>query len=346
MMPPEERCIGHVFDEAGYRTHYIGKWHMDGEDKPGFVPKGWRRRGYQTFIGFNRGHFYYDTPTFSDNGVPIGTPGEYEPTFQTDLAIDFMTENKDKPFYCFLSWGPPHTPYSPPPGFDNYDPADIVFRPNVINGDATKLANYFGLCASLDHEFGRLMDTLKQLGIEDNTLVVFTADHGDCIQSHNIEHKGQPEEESCHIPLLMRLPGQLKDGSVVPNLVSTADLMPTVLSMCGLDVPDTCSGKDKSAVALKARSMADESIYSGTGQGWRMVLKGKYKFVVEGIEEVQTPTKLFDLEADPYELDNLIDQPAHAATQADLLAELNAWKIKTDDAFPLTGKKAEIMYDV
>ncbi|MCK5172011.1 MAG: sulfatase-like hydrolase/transferase [Planctomycetes bacterium] len=346
MIPPTERCMAEVFYEGGYRTHYIGKWHVDGEAKPGFVPKGWRRRGFTTFEGFNRGHFYYDTPTFSNDGKPIGTPGDYEPTFQTDLAIDFMTENKDKPFFCYVSWGPPHTPYTPPDEFDIYDPAEIVPRPNMVGYNSDKLAKYFGLCTSLDYEFGRLMTALNALGLDENTLVVFSADHGDCIGSHGIDHKGHPEEESCHIPLIMRWPGRLKDGNRVDNLISSADLMPTLLSMCGLEVPKTCSGKDKSAAAMARGRLADESIYSEVGANWRMVVMGPHKLVVENNGGEQVATKLFNLSNDPYELANLIDEPEHAATQAELLAEIDIWKQKTGDVFPDPPFKAEKMYDV
>lgn len=123
MLPPSEHCIAEVFTQAGYATHYVGKWHMDGADKPGFVPPGWRRRGYQSFEGFNRGHYY---PTgsqyFTDSGDLL-RPDAYEPTYQTDLAINFMKAQHaaDRPFYCHLSWGPPHTPYRPPENFNLYD---------------------------------------------------------------------------------------------------------------------------------------------------------------------------------------------------------------------------------
>jgi len=349
MLPPAERCIAQVFAEAGYRTHYIGKWHMDGQAKPGFVPPGWRRRGFQSFEGFNRGHFYYDSPTFTNDGLSMSaqgryTPGDYEPTFQTDLAIEFMTANRDRPFFCFLSWGPPHTPYNPPPAFDIYNPQDVVLRPNVTAPNRTSLAKYFGLCTSLDHEFGRLAAALRDLGLEKNTLVVFTSDHGDGHQSHGIAHKNQPEEESAHVPLIMRLPGRLKAGKVVDNLISSADLMPTVLALCGLEIPATCTGKDKSAAALARTSLPDESIYAEAAGNWRAVLKGPHKLVVEFIGGSQVATKLFDLGSDPYEMTNLIDRPGHAQLQAELLAELENWKRKTADPFPATPPMARTMY--
>jgi len=351
MLSPTERCIAHVFGEAGYVTHYIGKWHMDGENKPGFVPQNWRRRGFQAFEGFNRGHFYYDSPTFTDDGMRMSatgqyTPGDYEPTFQTDLAIDFIEKNKDRRFFCFVSWGPPHTPYNPPEGFDIYNGADVVFRPNVVGGNRSSLAKYFGLCTSLDHEFGRLMQTLKRLSLDENTLVVFTSDHGDGHQSHGIDHKNQPEEESCHVPLIMRLPGRLKDGRRADNLISSIDLMPTILSMCSLPVPRSCTGKDKSAAAMGKGGLPDESIYAEKAGDWRAVLMGPHKLVVESIGGVQTATKLFDLASDPYEMANLINLPEHADRQAALLTELNNWKQKTSDPFPATPQKAEKMYYV
>lgn len=351
MLPPEERCIAHVFDEAGYKTHYIGKWHMDGEAKPGFVPQNWRRRGFQTFVGFNRGHFYYDSPTFTDDGRSMAstgeyTPGDYEPTFQTDLAIDFIRQNRSRPFFCFLSFGPPHTPYSPPAGFDIYNSEDIVFRPNVVGGNAAALANYFGLCTSLDHEFGRLMETLKQLDLEENTLVVFTSDHGDGHQSHGIDHKNEPEEESCHVPLLMRLPGRIEKARETDNLISSIDLMPTILSICGLPVPKTCTGKDKSKAAIEKQTLNDESIYAEKAGDWRALISGPHKLVAESVAGEQVATKIFDLAADPYEMNNLINLPQHADLQARLIDELNAWKQKTADPFPETPQSAKIMYEV
>jgi len=351
MLPPDERCIADVFGEAGYKTHYIGKWHMDGEAKPGFVPQNWRRRGFQTFVGFNRGHYYYDSPTFTDAGISMAatgeyTPGQYEPTFQTDLAIEFIRQNKAHPFFCFLSLGPPHTPYSPPDDFDIYNSEDIVFRPNVVGGNASSLAKYFGLCTSLDHEFGRLMDTLKQLGLEGNTLVVFTSDHGDGHQSHGIDHKNFPEEESCHIPLLMRLPGRIESGRETGNLISSVDLMPTILSICGLPIPETCTGKDKSQAAIERQSRPGESIYAEKAGDWRALISGPHKLVVESLDGAQIATKMFDLASDPYEMNNLIDLPEHAGLQATLLNELNAWKEKTGDPFPATPAKAQRMYDV
>jgi arylsulfatase A-like enzyme len=190
------------------------------------------------------------------------------------------------------------------------------------------------------------MMMLKELKLEDNTLVVFTADHGDCIQSHGIAHKNHPEEESSHIPLIMRLPGRLKQGKNVDNLISSIDLMPTILSMCELPVPRTCTGKDKSTAALVRQSLPDESIYVEKAGDWRAVIKDQHKFVVESINGIQKATKLFNLANDPYEMNNLVDLPKWTDLQSSLLMELNKWKQKTHDPFPSTHHKAEKIYHI
>lgn len=359
MLPPSERCIAHEFNDAGYNCHYIGKWHMDGEGKfngAGYVPKGWRRRGFTTFEGFNRGHnyWYHNSFMMTDDGVEMSTLGlypsnTYEPAFQTDYAIEFMKKNKNHPFFCFVSWGPPHTPYGDYPDKYSYNAADVVVRPNVpenlISTAQGSLKNYFGHCTAMDHEFGRLMKALDDLDLRDDTLVVFTGDHGDMHRSHGMTYKGKPEEESWHVPLIMRLPGKIKSGRVVDNLISSADLMPTVISLCGLDTPDTCTGKDKSA-AMSDEGMADESIYGGVKTSWRAVVKGDYKLVVGISDSQQVPTKLYNLRLDPYELSNLVNDPLYATVQSQLLTEIEMWKTKTSDPFPEAPWNAEKMYTV
>ena len=104
--------MAEAFHDAGYATHYIGKWHMDGEDKPGYVPPGWRRRGFTTFEGFNRGHYYPRGAQYFTDAGKLLKPDVFESVYQTDLAIDFMKRQKDRPFFCYLSWGPPHSPWT------------------------------------------------------------------------------------------------------------------------------------------------------------------------------------------------------------------------------------------
>jgi arylsulfatase A-like enzyme len=380
MLPPKERCVAESFAEAGYATHYIGKWHMDGEERPGFVPPGWRRRGFKTFEGFNRGHWY---PTgaqyFTDDGTLLKPP-QFESVYQTDLAIGFMKKQRaaGHPFVCYLSWGPPHTPYRPPKEFDRFSKLEkLQWRPNVPEKlrDTPKLkqemAGYFGLCETLDHEMGRLLKALDELGLADNTLVVFTADHGDMHGSHGLYRKGKPQEESLHIPLFMRLPGRIKPKQTPATLVNSIDLMPTVTAICGLKAPRTCTGRDLSAAVLGGPASGIESLYaqgamtrtrnertagkarlqrknvsaeadeeSAPGGEWRALVTPTHKLVVN----VSGQTLLYDLAKDPYELKNLADQREHAALKEELTKQLKRWAKDTDDPYPKSATPAKSSY--
>jgi arylsulfatase A-like enzyme len=372
MLPPSERCFPEAFSQAGYATHYIGKWHMDGSDRPGFVPPGWRRRGLQTFEGFNSGHYY---PTgaqyFTDDGKLL-RPAIYEPTYQTDLAIAFMKRNRARPFCCYLSWGPPHAPYRTIEEWDRYDPAKLEWRRNVpreSQNDAKlrrSLAGYYGSCSALDHELGRLLKAVDDEGLAASTLVVFTSDHGGMLGSHGLMNKSKPEDESLHIPLYMRMPGRIRAKQVVEILAGSTDLAPTILSLCGLKALPTAAGRDLSAAVLGGPAPAVDSVYSqgmmrggsrarkaeedgeGAGAGgvtggreWRCLVTQTHKLAVTCDGKV---VGLFDLEKDPFEMKNLSNERSVAALQTNLIERLKRWGKETRDPFPKPSQPAERMY--
>ncbi len=368
MLPPSEKGFAEIFRDAGYSTLYIGKWHIDGPAKPGFVPKGWRRRGFEKFLGFNRGHSYYRSPTFSDDGVPLRPKG-FEPTFQTDLALEFMKKNRKRPFLCFLSWGPPHMPYDPPRGFRRFfRMKNLEFRPNVPE-EARKsprirrmLAGYYGLCEALDREAGRVLSALKELGLEKNTIVLFTSDHGDMLGSHGLLYKNHPQEESLHVPLFVRAPGTIPAGLQVEDLVSTIDIAPTLLGLCGLDPLPRAEGLDLSGRLKGKKGPSREYVYaegrvaSGPGRAaggrrkrgkrnggkqWRALVRGEHKLVLGPGGEVEA---LYDLSKDPFETKNLAGEKSAAALEKDLLALARKAAKETGDPFPSPVRPARPRY--
>lgn len=368
-LPPQEVCWPELLRSDGYATHYVGKWHLDGPPKPGYVPPGWRRRGFATFEGFNRGHVYHKHWGFDDSGeqlaeIAAGLDPYYEPTLQTDLAINFMRRNRDQPFACFLSWGPPHTPFRPPDAHDLYEPGEIVLRGNVPAEHEARarkdLAGYYGLCESLDHEMGRLLAFLDESGLRDNTLLIFTSDHGELAGSHGKYRKGEPESESLQVPLMMRLPGRIAAGSGPETLISSVDLMPTLLSLCDMPAPDTCAGSDLSgAVTLGGTAPSVESLYcegkvlnapelrpgtnSPDARPWRSLVTQRYKLNVRADHSIVAG--LFDLQEDPLELRNLANTVEARSLQDDLLAELKAWGQRTADPFPAVPEPAKEQYE-
>ncbi|MBL8177537.1 MAG: sulfatase [Bryobacterales bacterium] len=344
-LPREEPSIAAQLRAAGYATGYIGKWHLDGEERPGFVPPGWRRRGFEYWAGFNRGHRYYDSVYFRDEPQPIQTQG-FEPEYQTGLAIDFIRRNKQNPFYLFLSWGPPHTPRTPPPETRGlYDAREFVLRDNVPEsyaGQARKgYAGYYGLCSALDRQMGRLLKTLDEEGLSRDTMVVFTADHGDMLGSQGLEYKNEPYEESARIPLLIRYPRGLAAGSRNGMPVSNVDFMPTLLGLCGAEIPDEVQGVDHSTLLTTGQGRRAESIFAegkmaGDGE-WRMIVRGHEKMVIDRQGEV---THLYNLSNDPNEMDNLKSAREHRLTRDSLMALLNDWRKRTGDGRSGSGLRS------
>jgi arylsulfatase A-like enzyme len=351
-LPPSERGMAEGFREAGYATHYVGKWHLDGPDKPGFVAPGWRRRGFETLEGFNRGHTYERFQFYTNEGELVQREG-FEPTFQTDRAIDFMREQRDRPFFCFLSWGPPHPRVNEAigelPPWSEWSqsftwPANV---PTWLRRNALlqrKLMDYYALCGALDREVGRLLAALDDLDLAENTVVVFTSDHGDLLGSHGQLNKESPYEESLRVPLVVRVPDTVPSAREVNIPISGIDLMPTLAALCGLEPPTTCAGRDVSPSLTGQTTQPDESIYAEgkmnklEGRGlkpgslaWRAVVTKHHKLVVDAKNRV---VHLANLTTDPYEQQNLANTPATQDLQATLLADLKTWKARTNDPFP------------
>ena len=346
LLPLEEHTIAAEFAKAGYHTGYIGKWHLDGEDRPGFVPPGPHRRGYQYWAAFNRGHFYYKSIYYRDSPEPIPHDG-FEPDYQTGLAMDFIESHKAEPWYLFLSWGPPHTPRTPPARTkDLYKPKSFQLRENVPYSYQAKArtghAGYYGLCTALDENIGLLLKKLDSLGLAEDTIVVFTSDHGDMLGSQGLEYKGVPYEESCGIPFVMRYPRKLKGGEERDLLMSNVDHMPTLLRMCGMESPSSVQGRDLSEIILTGTGDEPASIYAegrlNSVNEWRMVVRGYDKLVVNSKLKA---THLYNLAQDPFEKENLATSTKHFRQRDELLALLNRWRFRTGDRVPYPIPKTE-----
>ena len=343
-LPLDQPSIAAQFKSVGYQTGYIGKWHLDGEERPGFVPPGPRRRGFDYWAAFNRGHRYFDSIYFRDAPEPIHKDG-FEPDYQTDLAIDFLKRNKQNPFYLLLSWGPPHTPRTPPPRTAKlYDPRQFHLRPNVpANYEAAAReghAGYYGLCSALDENVGRLLRALDELRLAADTIVVFTADHGDMLGSQGLEYKNVPFEESTRVPLLARNTKLLPPGASNDVLMSNVDLMPTLLGLCGVDAPEGVQGQDLSGLIANGHGRRPESVYSqgkrGSPEEWRMVVRGLDKLVADRELNV---THLYNLGSDPFEMDNLAQDSSQDLKRDELKALLKDWMRRTGDGMDPSGLK-------
>jgi arylsulfatase A-like enzyme len=343
-----------VFDAAGYATGYIGKWHLSGQRKarkgkemvPGFVPPGGQRMGWNFWAAHEVIHKYLHSEYFRDQDEAIPIPG-FESDFQTDLAIEFMRQNRSRPFSLMLSWGPPHEPYQIPERARNYyDPAKMPVRPNVpsqYRDDVQReLTKYYSLITCLDENMGRLMGALEELGLARNTILVFTSDHGNMIRSQGMRLKQKPWEESAHIPFLIRDPRTGKSGKTSDLIFNSIDIMPTMLGMCGLPVPRGLHGIDWSAalsgrgaskapdsiyLALDSEGSSDEGRAAGAGGRWRAVRTREWMYVMQEAKD----WLLYDVAKDPYQMNNLAEDRGRRNERQELKRLMDQWIERTGD---------------
>jgi arylsulfatase A-like enzyme len=224
--------IAQAYNNAGYDTAYIGKWHLDGDQRSAYIPRE-RRQGFKFWKALGCTHDYNNSYYYADKCVTLKWGG-YDAIAQTDEARRYIQEHAGgRPFVLFLSWGPPHSPYHTAP--QRYK--DLFKDKNLTH------------IAALDDCIGTILKTLKETGLEDDTIVVFTSDHGDMLYSQGERKKQRPWDESIRVPFLVCYPAVLgKAGRTIDMPINTPDIMPTLLALSGVDIPDTVEGADFSAV--------------------------------------------------------------------------------------------------
>ena len=346
--------IAKVYKENGYKTGYIGKWHLNGHKKDENIweqrllptPKE-RRQGFEYWKVMECSHEYNNSEYYDENDIKHTWEG-YDAEVQTDSAIAFINKNKNKPFFLYLSWGPPHNPYSTAP--EKYrkvyaDKSRIKLRPNVPDSLADKareqLAGYYAHCLALDDYIGKLQNAIKAAGIEDNTIFIFTSDHGDMLQSHGQFAKQKPWDESIKVPFIIKYPAKLTSPKVINTPFVSVDIMPTLLGLSGLKIPNSVEGTDFSSYLLGKENI---DIKSGLilcpvpfhewsrirgGKEYRGVRTERYTYV----KDLNGPWLLFDNEEDPYQQNNLANNPEYANIQNELNEELNRQLTESNDEF-------------
>ncbi|MFB6218719.1 MAG: sulfatase [Halobacteriaceae archaeon] len=352
-LPTDVPSVGEAFRDAGYRTGYVGKWHLDGRPLDGFTPPGPRRQGFDDFWAvYNCSHDYFDAEYYRDDPTPIEFDG-YAPAGYTDLALEFL-EDSDTPFCLFLSWAPPHGPYDQVPDeYKNlYDAAELEMRPNTepffefarergFDDPRETVANYYAHITALDDQLGRLLDCLDEAGLAEDTIVVYTSDHGDMLFSQGYMKKEAPWEESINVPFVVRWPGEIPADTVDESLFSVVDMAPTVLSLAGVSPPAEMEGTDYAPVLRGEGASLPDSVFltlpvpnnQAQAQGipeWRGVRTDRYTYVrlQDG-----TPWLLYDNEDDPYQLQNLALQNDARAMREELDETLDDWLARRDDEF-------------
>ncbi|CAG7600844.1 Ulvan-active sulfatase [Paenibacillus solanacearum] len=345
-MNPNHRCFGHVLHDNDYDTAYIGKWHMWAnelgnhyEARNSFVPPGEHRLGFDGFwAAYNFHHEYYNMYYHTDTEEKIPMEG-YEPDGQTSMAIEQIKEKAagSKPFAMFLSLGTPHDPWTvdnvPPEYYDKFKDVEFSLPPNYKDhndpyGDnwaklgpegrakiTEWLKVYYAMTANLDWNIGRLMQSVDELGLRDNTIFIFTSDHGELFGAQGRRGKNIFYEEAVRVPFLLRWPGRVAEGAESDVCLNTCDVMPTLLNMLELPVPAEVEGMDLSPFAFGQQGEEPEAAFlQGTGataawadgHEWRALRSKQFTYAVYRKDRKEL---LFDNAADPYQMNNLAEQP-------------------------------------
>ncbi len=337
-LAPRHATLGQLFHNAGYDTAYFGKWHLAGEEY-GPVAKEFRG-GYQRWLASNLLEYTsdaYKAVLYDEEGKEVRLPG-YRVDALTDAAIRYIAEPRERPFHLFVSFLEPHhqncrDDYPAPDGYreryqGRWTPPDL----EALQGTAPQhLPGYWGMVKRLDEAFGRMMDALKSLNLLDNTIVLFTSDHACHFKTRNDEYKRSCHDSSLRVPTLFHGPG-FSGGRQFQRLTSLVDLPPTLLEAAGLDVPPEMAGRSLFSEAEGAVAPEDDCVFAqiSEAQHGRLIRTRRWKYAVSAPwtdspqPEAYTESHLYDLEADPHELNNLVGLETFADVARTLREKLEA----------------------
>src|SRR5215467_9568006 len=356
-LKPNAPTLGECFAKAGYRTGYIGKWHLYGSPdghygrRLAYIPPD-HRFGFDYWKACECSHDYNHSLYYEDNDpTPHYWPG-YDADSQTKDGCRFIDSHASAsdPFLLFLSLGPPHFPYQTAPAKYRAMYADrpIQFRPNVPADkrvEAEKdLRGYYAHMAALDDCFARLLATVDRTKIANDTIVIFTSDHGDMMLSQGLTTKLYPCDESVRIPFLLRYPAKFgRKGRRVMTPLNMPDMMPTLLALADIRIPEAVQGRDLSGATNGAMrdNPEDAALISlpvpitearryGFAE-YRGLRTGRYTYVCS----IHGPWLLYDHQEDPYQMHNLYNKPEMKALQSALDKHLDSrLRAVKDDFLP------------
>jgi len=333
-LPSEEYCMAEIYADAGYKTAYIGKWHLDGHGrKENVVPE--RRQGFRFWQADECCHTYDSCFYYENDDPEIKYWQGYSPYAKVKAARNYLqqTVKDNKPFLLFLSLATPHFPHHTAPEKYKamYTRDKVALKDNVPEDARTdrlynEIKGYYGHCTATDKAIGDLLKKIKDLGLDKNSIIVFTSDHGEMMGSHSINpgQKQYPYNESVCVPFLISYPELGKKAGITNKTpIITPDILPTLLSMCNIDIPGSVEGEDMSDIFLNPEQEVDRPVlishpcpFSQTWQypGYRAVRTMQYSYV----KTSTGPFMLFDNLKDPQQMNNLVNKPEFTEIQKKL----------------------------
>jgi len=380
-MNRDEITLAHMFQRAGYDTGMAGKWHLDGEPKPGWMSKA-RSMGFEDCHWmYNRGHWKrivekppgwphnpgvaragnteFDEPEgYPDIDYDVHAKGRYFTEWLTDKAIEFIKRPRNKPFFYYLSIPDPHTPYTVGAPYDTmYKPEELPIpstlyqeqlpdwaeaaRASLVKREKAsswkdpkreqilrqRKAQYCGEVKCIDDNVGRILRTLREMKILDNTLIVFSSDHGDYMGEHGLYYKNQLYETAHRVPFLMRWPAKIRPGTVVNECIGAVDVQPTILGLLGLAKSGREQGHDASSLVAGGNGNWKNEVWIHHSSLERAgIFTPEWEFALVKDHD----TILFDRQRDPEQVRNLARDPKYRKTVAELTERVIAHNREVD----------------
>ncbi|WP_339729273.1 sulfatase-like hydrolase/transferase [uncultured Gimesia sp.] len=309
----QETTIAQVLQSAGYKTGLFGKWHLGRYAQ--YQP---HRRGFDHFFGHYHGHIerYTNPDQVVVNGTPVETRGYVTDLF-TDAAIDFMTRYKAQPFFCYVAYNAPHSPFLLDTSHFGQPEGDKLIEKYLAKGLPLREARIYAMVERIDQNLNRLLQSVKKLGLDQETVVIFTSDNGGVSRAYKAGLKGSKAsayEGGTRVPFVVRLPGHFPAGKSTDAMVAQTDLFPTFCQLAGVKVPEGIKLDGKSILPLMEQGVGKsphEYLYHTwdryTPNPWhRWSIHGeRFKLVghdPQGRKKQQEPAgQLYDLQADPGE---------------------------------------------
>jgi len=306
----DETTIADIFKNAGYATAVFGKWH-NGMQHP-YHPNS---RGFDEFYGFCSGHWgdYFNSSLLENNGKLVKGEGYIVDDF-TEKALQYMEQNKEKPFFLYLPYNTPHSPMQVPDRwwnkFKNKELEMLHRDPEKEDIEFTKAA--LAMCENIDWNVGRIMEKLAKLELENNTIVIYLSDNGPNSFRWNAGmkgRKGSTDEGGVRVPMVIQWPGMIKAGKQIKQIAGAIDLLPTLADLAGIDYHTNkpLDGKSLKTLLLEEKIEWEDRLIFNYWNGRTSVRSQKYRLDENG--------KLFDMENDPGQyLDISGEKPEMAKT--------------------------------
>ncbi len=330
-IPERETTLADLFNRAGYATCYAGKWHLCDTLRGIWVPPH-LRGGFSDFVGWDCGHVFHTDQQYFDGDSPeLLTMQGHETDGLTDIACSRLQQyaEGEKPLCMFLAYQAPHPICEPPRRYlDMYRDRPLQYRVTVdhnarfkgygkSNGGVQEITlkdwteRYFAEITHLDASIGRLLAHIEGLGLLENTIIVFTSDHGDMGGCKGRFEKSVSYEEATHVPLIIRLPGQ-QQARRIDALFSTVDFMPTLLGLCDLPAAETAEGVDYSDLIRGLPEAQTREYLIMQFSTWACIRCNDVKLTLS--LDGKEAKELYRLDSDPFEQDNLIEREQEGKT--------------------------------